>query len=151
MIFNNKFIQQRIEKANLLKEAGYNPYSNDSKRNTTIEKYLNVNSDIADRQEQRDEKRHYIVSGRIKLLRIMGKASFAKIEDESGVLQIYIARDNLPEGFYNTIFKKILKLEILLKLQGIPLLQAKESSHSMPVASHSSQKLLVHFLRSFMG
>ena len=83
MIFDNKFIQQRIEKAKLLKEAGYNPYSNDSKRNTTVEKYLNVNSDVAEREDKRDENRHYIVSGRIKLLRIMGKASFVKIEDES--------------------------------------------------------------------
>ncbi|NPA60422.1 MAG: lysine--tRNA ligase, partial [Epsilonproteobacteria bacterium] len=100
MAFENKFIQQRIEKSELLKEAGFNPYANDSKRNTTIEKYLNVNSDIEDKEDKRDEHRHYIVSGRIKFLRIMGKASFVKIEDESGMLQIYVARDNLAEGFY---------------------------------------------------
>ena len=102
----NKFIQQRIEKSKLLREAGYNPYSNDSQRNTTIEKFLNVNSDIEETETKRDENRTYTVSGRIKLLRIMGKASFVKIEDESGMLQIYVARDNLEEGFYNTIFKK---------------------------------------------
>ena len=36
----------------------------------------------------------------------MGKAAFLKIEDESGMLQIYVARDNLPEGFIMR-FKKI--------------------------------------------
>ena len=81
MIFDNKLIQQRIEKAKILKEAGFNPYSNDSKRNTTVEKYLNVNSDIEETENKRDENRHYTVSGRIKLLRIMGKASFVKIEE----------------------------------------------------------------------
>jgi len=125
LIFDNKFIQQRIEKAKLLKEAGFNPYSNNSKRNTTIEKYLNVNSDIVDMEEKRDEKRHYIVSGRIKLLRVMGKASFVKIEDESGMLQVYVTRDNLPEDFYNTMFKKNIEVGDIIEVGGFPFVTGK--------------------------
>ncbi|WP_457747043.1 lysine--tRNA ligase [Sulfurimonas sp.] len=125
MIFDNKFIQQRIEKANVLREAGINPYSNNSKRNTSIEKFLNVNSDIADKEDKRDENRHYIVSGRIKFLRIMGKASFVKIEDESGMLQIYVARDNLPEDFYNTIFKKNIEVGDIIEVEGYPFVTGK--------------------------
>ena len=125
MIFNNKFIQQRIEKAKLLKEAGHNPYSNDSKRNTSIEKYLNVNSDIAETEEKRDENRHYIVSGRIKFLRVMGKASFVKIEDESGMLQVYVTRDNLPEDFYNTMFKKNIEVGDIIEVGGFPFVTGK--------------------------
>ncbi|WP_297440451.1 lysine--tRNA ligase [Sulfurimonas sp.] len=125
MLFDNKYIQQRIEKAQVLKDAGYNPYSNDSKRNTTIEKFLNVNSDIVDLEDKRDEKRHYIVSGRIKFLRIMGKASFVKIEDESGMLQIYVARDNLPENFYNTIFKKNIEVGDIIEIGGYPFVTGK--------------------------
>ncbi|WP_321778034.1 lysine--tRNA ligase [Sulfurimonas sp.] len=125
MAFENKFIQQRIQKAQLLRDAGFNPYSNDSKRNTTVEKYLNVNSDIEEKENKRDENRHYIVSGRIKLLRIMGKASFAKIEDESGMLQIYVARDNLPEGFYNTIFKKNIEVGDIIEVSGYPFITGK--------------------------
>ena len=105
-MFENTYIQQRIEKAERLREVGINPYSNESSRNCTIAKYLNVNSDILHTEEKRDEKRTYTVAGRIKLFRLMGKASFIKIEDESGMLQVYVARDNLPEGFYNDIFKK---------------------------------------------
>jgi len=125
LIFDNKFIQQRIEKAKLLEEAGYNPYSNDSKRNTSIEKYLNVNSDIVETEEKRDENRHYIVSGRIKFLRVMGKASFVKIEDESGMLQVYVTRDNLPEGFYNTIFKKNIEVGDIIEVGGFPFVTGK--------------------------
>jgi len=125
LAFENKFIQQRIEKSELLKEAGFNPYSNESKRNTTIEKYLNVNSDVADKESKRDEHRHYTVSGRIKLFRIMGKASFIKIEDESGMLQIYVARDNLPEGFYNTIFKKLIEVGDIVEISGYPFVTGK--------------------------
>ena len=125
MAFENKFIQQRIQKAQLLKEEGFNPYSNDSKRNTTIEKYINVNSDIADQEDKRDEHRHYIVSGRIKFLRIMGKASFIKIEDESGMLQIYVARDNLPDGFYNNTFKKNIEVGDIVEVGGYPFVTGK--------------------------
>ncbi|MDO8261108.1 MAG: OB-fold nucleic acid binding domain-containing protein, partial [Candidatus Magasanikbacteria bacterium] len=106
MVFDNKFIQQRIEKAELLRREGINPYANDSKRNTTIEKFLNVNSDIINKENKRDENRHYTLSGRIKLFRVMGKASFIQFEDESGLLQVYVARDNLRENFYNETFKK---------------------------------------------
>ncbi|WP_286824091.1 lysine--tRNA ligase, partial [Idiomarina sp. UBA1919] len=46
------------------------------------------------------------VAGRMMTRRIMGKASFATIQDMSGKIQLYVARDNLPEGYYNTEFKK---------------------------------------------
>ena len=119
-MFENKYIQQRIEKADKLREVGINPYSNESARNTTIAKYLNVNSDIFNLEEKRDEKRNYIVAGRIKLFRLMGKASFIKIEDESGMLQVYVARDNLPENFYNDIFKKNIEVGDIVEVSGYP-------------------------------
>jgi len=125
MAFENKLIQQRIEKSQQLKENGINPYSNESKRNTTVEKYKNVNSDIFEKEDKRDEHRHYTVSGRIKLLRIMGKASFFQLEDESGILQIYITRDNLPEGFYNTIFKKLIEVGDIVEVSGYPFVTGK--------------------------
>ncbi len=124
-MFENKYIQQRIEKANTLRELGVNPYSNESKRNTTISKYLNVNSDIYQKEEKREENRHYTVAGRIKFFRLMGKASFLKIEDESGILQVYVARDNLPEGFYNDVFKKNVEVGDIIEVSGYPFVTNK--------------------------
>lgn len=123
--FDNKFIQQRIEKAEALKNAGINPYANESQRNTSIEKFLNVNSDLAHTETKRDEHRKYCVSGRIKLFRIMGKASFLKIEDETAMLQIYVARDNLPEGFYNDIIKKQIEIGDIIEVEGYPFVTNK--------------------------
>lgn len=125
MAFENKYIQQRIEKAELLRQSGFNPYANNSKRNTTITKFLNVNSDVAELENKRDEKRHYTVSGRIKFFRVMGKASFIKIEDESGMLQVYVARDNLPEGFYNETFKKNIEVGDIVEVSGYPFVTGK--------------------------
>ncbi len=124
-MFDNKYIQQRINKVNNLREKGINPYSNDSSRNTTISKYLNVNSDLFQTEEKRDENRHYSVAGRIKFFRLMGKASFLKIEDESGILQIYVARDNLSEGFYNDIFKKNVEVGDIIEVEGYPFITNK--------------------------
>ena len=117
-MFENKYIQQRIEKADKLREVGINPYSNESSRNSSVAKFLNVNSDIEQTEEKRDETRVYIVAGRIKLFRLMGKASFLKIEDESGMLQVYLSRDHLPEGFYNDIFKKNIEVGDIVEVTG---------------------------------
>jgi lysyl-tRNA synthetase, class II len=124
-LFENKYIQQRIEKAEKLRESGINPYSNESSRNTTIGKFLNVNSDIFQVEEKRDEKRNYTVAGRIKFFRLMGKASFLKIEDESGILQIYVSRDNLPVGFYNETFKKTVEVGDIIEVSGYPFVTGK--------------------------
>ncbi|BFU78336.1 lysine--tRNA ligase [Arcobacter sp. 15-2] len=124
-MFENKYIQQRIQKADDLREAGFNPYSNESKRNTTIEKFINVNSDIETKEDKRDENRNYTVAGRIKFFRLMGKASFLKIEDESGLLQVYVSRDHLPEGFYNTVFKKMVEVGDIIEVSGYPFVTGK--------------------------
>ncbi len=40
------------------------------------------------------------VTGRVKRMRIMGKMSFADLEDGTGTIQIVLRKDNLPEGVY---------------------------------------------------
>jgi lysyl-tRNA synthetase class 2 len=132
LIFDNKFIQQRIEKVEILRSVGINPYANQSKRNATIEKFLNVNSDVINKENKRDEKRRYTLSGRIKLFRIMGKASFIQIEDESNVLQVYVARDNIGEEFYNETFKKNIETGDIVEVSGYPFItgQGELSLHA---------------------
>ncbi len=46
------------------------------------------------------------VAGRLMSRRIMGKASFAHIQDSSGQIQLFVQRDALPDGAYNEEFKK---------------------------------------------
>ncbi|MEW6552372.1 MAG: lysine--tRNA ligase [Campylobacterota bacterium] len=120
MLFEDIYVKQKIDKANHLKEVGINPYSNESSRNTTIKKFKNVNSDIEHLENKRDEKRVYTVAGRIKFYRLMGKAAFLKIEDEYDMLQVYVARDNLPEGFFNDVFKKDFEVGDIIEVSGYP-------------------------------
>lgn len=62
------------------------------------------------------------LAGRITNKRVMGKASFAELEDESGKIQIYIARDELCPGEdktqYNTLFKKLISLGDVIGITG---------------------------------
>jgi lysyl-tRNA synthetase class 2 len=46
------------------------------------------------------------IAGRMMSRRIMGKASFAHLQDRTQRIQVYVSRDALPEGFYNQEFKK---------------------------------------------
>ncbi|PHR58954.1 MAG: lysine--tRNA ligase [Arcobacter sp.] len=124
MLFENTYVKQRIEKAEKLRELGYNPYRNDSTRDTSIAKFININSDVDAMEDKRAPERTYTVAGRIKLYRLMGKASFLKIEDESGILQVYLARDNMEEGFYNGI-KKLMEVGDIIEVAGFPFVTQK--------------------------
>ena len=124
-MFENKYIQQRIEKAQNLRDLGINPYANETKRELSIQDYLKKNEDIFNLETKRDESRSFTIAGRIKFFRLMGKASFLKIEDESGMLQVYIARDNMPEGFYNNIFKKNIEVGDIIEIDGFPFVTGK--------------------------
>lgn len=58
------------------------------------------------------------VAGRIVAKRVMGKASFFQIQDAGGRIQVYARRDDLPEGFYNKVFKRLLDLGDIVGVEG---------------------------------
>ena len=122
MIFQTKLEKQKIEKIATLKEMGINPYENATRNDTKIAQFIDYNQDLEELENKRDESRNYIINGRIKFFRLMGKASFIKIQDESGLLQVYVSRDNLPEGFYNDVFKKLIEVGDIIEVGGYPFI-----------------------------
>ena len=58
------------------------------------------------------------VAGRILFYRLMGKASFLKILDRDGIIQLYVSRDGLPEGVYNDDFKKNIDVGDIIGARG---------------------------------
>jgi len=68
------------------------------------------------------EKRYVTIAGRIMSRRIMGKASFAELQDSTGRIQVYITRDAIEtEGrpaMYNTVFKKLLDIGDFIGVKG---------------------------------
>ena len=62
-------------------------------------------SDIKDHYEEMEGK-HVTVAGRVMQKRVMGKASFCNVLDQSGNIQCYVARDGIGEEEYKD-FKKL--------------------------------------------
>ena len=62
------------------------------------------------------------LAGRIMSKRIMGKASFAELQDSSGRIQLYFNRDEICPGedksMYNDVFKKLLDLGDFIGVHG---------------------------------
>ena len=117
-MFSNEYVKQRMAKAEKLKEAGINPYGHYAKRNTKIADFLEQNKDIFELENKRDENRKFIVAGRVKFLRLMGKAAFFKIEDESGILQVYMSKNDLGDKF--NLLKKNLEVGDIVEVSGYP-------------------------------
>ncbi len=62
------------------------------------------------------------IAGRLMTRRVMGKASFAEIQDSKGRIQVYISRDDLCPGenkdMYNTVFKRLLDIGDFIGVKG---------------------------------
>ena len=61
-------------------------------------------------------------AGRLMSKRVMGKASFAELQDEKGRIQLYITRDDICKGedksLYNEVFKKLLDIGDIIGVKG---------------------------------
>lgn len=62
------------------------------------------------------------LAGRMMSVRLMGKASFAELQDSTGRIQIYIARDSISTDeeatAYNVLFKKLLDIGDFIGIEG---------------------------------
>ncbi|MBU6167844.1 MAG: lysine--tRNA ligase [Bacteroidetes bacterium] len=72
--------------------------------------------------EHPENYKSVVLAGRMMMKRIMGKASFAELQDSSGRIQIYISRDEICPGedksLYNVLFKKILDIGDFIGVSG---------------------------------
>ena len=93
----NEQVARRREKLAELRGAG-NPYPNDFRPNA-------VTADVRERcgaleDEAALSSHRFRIAGRMMTRRVMGKAGFAHLKDGAGRLQLYVRRDDLPDGAY---------------------------------------------------
>ena len=101
---DNKLIAERKSKLAVLREQG-NPFVNNFKPKDSTKNLVDAYNVLS--KEDLDEKVVEVsVAGRMMLKRVMGKASFAQLQDSSGQIQLFVTRDELKEGLYNEQFKK---------------------------------------------
>ncbi|MDK7675302.1 lysine--tRNA ligase [Weeksella virosa] len=100
----------RREKLQQLRDLGIEPYPAKEFEVTTYSSHI---------KENYKEGKVVKLAGRLMSTRIMGKASFAELQDSEGRIQIYISRDDLPnESDYNTVFKKLLDIGDFIGIEG---------------------------------
>jgi lysyl-tRNA synthetase class 2 len=119
MIFENQYIQERIKKVDILRSEGINPYPNGIAKGVGSETFYKSCQHLHEMEEgqKRDESVEFRLTGRLKFVRIMGKASFAKLQDSDGLVQIYYNRDDLAEGYYNKM-KKLIEVGDIVEAVG---------------------------------
>ena len=89
--------EARIHKLDELRAAGVDPYPTESRRTHTAAETLALFDEL------QETSAHITLVGRLMLLREMGKAVFAHIEDGSGRIQIYIKRDSVGDESFRRL------------------------------------------------
>ena len=106
----------RRQSLQTLREMGIDPYP-------AAEFPTNAfSTDIKAEFKDEDEPRQVVIAGRMMSRRVMGKASFAELQDSKGRIQVYIARDEIcpdeNKDLYNTVFKKLLDIGDFIGVKG---------------------------------
>lgn len=104
---------QRRESLQKLRDLGLDPYP---------AALFPVNSSAKEIKSDFEDGKLVCIAGRMMSQRVMGKASFAELQDASGRIQIYINRDEIcpdeDKTLYNEIFKKLLDLGDFIGVEG---------------------------------
>lgn len=104
---------QRRENLKQIREMGFDPYPAALYPVTDYAKSL---------KEDFEDGKQVCIAGRMMNQRIMGKASFAEIQDSTGRIQVYIVRDIIcpdeNKDLYNVFFKKLLDLGDFVGIKG---------------------------------
>ncbi len=116
----------RLRNLEALAAAGIDPYPARVKRTHTV---ADARA-LFDRGEAGDAP--VTVTGRIKRMRIMGKMSFADLEDGTGSIQMVLRKDSLPANFYDDVWKKLIDLGDFVGATG-PLVVTKTGELSVDV------------------
>jgi len=101
----------RIEKLNKLVEEGRNPFEITKFDRTHTSGEIIANYDALENTVVR-------IAGRMTAKRVMGKASFARLLDQGGNMQIYVCRDDLGVDNY-TEFKKVFDIGDIVGVEGL--------------------------------
>jgi lysyl-tRNA synthetase class 2 len=120
--------QQRRLKLARLRQAGIDPYPARSNRTHTAAEAVAALEDMPEGAEP------IVVSvvGRLVSSRVMGKSSFAHIEDGTGRIQLYLRQDVLGQELY-TLFKQDLDLGDFVEATG-PVFRTRTGEPSVRAA-----------------
>ena len=93
----NHLIAERRAKLERLRERG-NPFPNDFRRDSSAEElHIAYGEHVPEWFDAHPIR--VTVAGRMMFKRVMGKASFAKLKDRSGLIQVFLQKESLGETY----------------------------------------------------
>ncbi len=92
----SEILRQRRAKVEELRRSGINPYANDFQVTRTAAEVSAAHAGD-DAEALQGCSQRYLLGGRIMARRDFGKAAFIQLQDRSGRLQVYVARDQVGE------------------------------------------------------
>jgi lysyl-tRNA synthetase class 2 len=108
----------RRNSLNKLREIGVEPYPAAEYKTTHHTEQIKQQFEAGEEETLKDIS----LAGRIMSRRIMGKASFVELQDETGRIQVYFNRDEICPGddktLYNEVFKKLLDIGDIIGVNG---------------------------------
>lgn len=111
--------QEEIRRASLqqIRDLGIDPYPPE------LYPVSHLSNEILEGFEtDPDNYKEVCIAGRLMQKRIMGKASFAELQDSAGRIQIYVSRDEIAHDeektLYNKLFKKLLDIGDYIGVKG---------------------------------
>lgn len=100
-----RILEERKKKLEELRKAGINPYAYRFEKTALASEIKQVYAGL--KEDEKDSMRNSVrIAGRVMSIRIMGKASFAHLQDSSGQIQLYFTHDELGAEAYG-LFKKL--------------------------------------------
>ena len=93
----NELEKIRVEKINAMRAAGVEPYPTRSEVNTSIQQAVDDFTRFESSHPDESFSDHFILGGRIRSIRTMGKLAFAHIEDGSGRIQLMLRLNELGQ------------------------------------------------------
>ena len=89
-----------------------------------------------------NENREVCIAGRMMTRRIMGKASFAELQDSKGRIQVYITRDDIcgeeNKDLYNVIFKRLMDIGDFIGVKGFVF-----KTQTGEISVHAKERVLL--------
>ena len=113
----------RRESLQELRNMGINPYPAAEYPTNAFSTKIREKVESGEWNVENENELHEVcIAGRMMSRRVMGKASFAELQDSKGRIQVYITRDDLcpdeNKDLYNTVFKRLLDIGDFIGIKG---------------------------------
>ena len=120
--------QTKLEKLELLKKAGVDPYPAKSWRTHEIKQALENFEKLS------EEKERIVLVGRVMAKREHGASVFLDLQDESGQVQVYFKKDVVGDYDYE-LFSKIVDIGDFIEVSGF-LFKTKKEEKTLEVEKY---------------